>query len=154
MFGHVVWGQELVAHLATGRPYDCTLGAPGAPNPGQLVPTDPVGTWRAVRATSTATLTPPALARVVALRRFGQVPLETFVTALITDFLAHTWDIATAAGREVHLDPTLVPGCLDWAHANIVRGPGAFGTERTAAPDADEQTRLLAFLGRRALARA
>jgi hypothetical protein len=33
---------------------------------------------------------------------------------------------------------------------DAMRGPGAFGPELEAPEDADEQTRLLAFLGRRA----
>ncbi|WP_219418981.1 TIGR03086 family metal-binding protein [Pseudonocardia nigra] len=148
VLGHVVWGQHLVRHLATGVPYASGAGAPGAPNPGQLIPSDPVGTWRAARAASVATLTPDALARVVRMRAFGEIPLEGFVIALVTDFLAHAWDIGAPAGLEVRLDPDLVPGCFAWARTNDLRVPGGVGPEVTPPPGADEQTRFLAFLGR------
>jgi uncharacterized protein (TIGR03086 family) len=152
VLGHVVWGQDLVRHLAAGQEFTSVVGAPGAPNPGQLIGADPLGTWRAARAASLRTLTPDALARTVTLRAFGVVPLEMFVTALVTDFLAHTWDIAFPAGIDVRLDPDLVPGCFAWSRQAEIRGPGGIGPEVTPPPGADEQTRFLAFLGRPAAA--
>jgi uncharacterized protein (TIGR03086 family) len=148
VLGHVVWGQELVRHLATGQPFESQVGAPGAPNPGQLIGADPLGTWRAARAAADAVLTAEALARVVALRAFGEVPLEAFVTALVTDFLAHTWDIEYPAGLDVRLDPDLVPGCFAWSRQFEMRVPGGIGPELTPPAGADEQTRFLAYLGR------
>ena len=148
VLGHVVWGQDLVRHLATGRPFSSTIGAPGAPHPGTLIGPDPLGTWRAARAASLPALTPQALARIVSLEAFGEVPLEAFVTALVTDFLAHTWDIGRPAGIDVRLDPELVPGCFAWSRTLDLRGPGGIGPELTPPTDADEQTRFLAYLGR------
>ena len=72
VLGHVVWGQELVRHQATGQQFASRAGAPGAPNPGQLIGADPLGTWRAARAAADAVLTPAALARVVSTRAFGR----------------------------------------------------------------------------------
>src|ERR1700754_3664344 len=148
VLGHVVWGQDLVRHLATGEPFTSDIGAPGAPHPGQLIGADPLGTWRAARAASLPTLTPEGLARIVSLQGLGEVPLETFVTALVTDFLAHTWDIGAPAGLDVRLDPDLVPGCFAWSRSVALRGPGGIGPALTPPPGADEQTRFLAHLGR------
>jgi uncharacterized protein (TIGR03086 family) len=128
VLGHVVWGQELVRHLATGRTYASTVGAPGAPDPGQLIGADPVGTWRAARAATDPTLTPAALAGIVHLR--------------------HTWDIADPLGIDVRPASDLVPGCFEWARRNVQRVPGGIGPELVPPPGADAQTRLLAFLGR------
>jgi uncharacterized protein (TIGR03086 family) len=152
VLGHVVWGQDLVSHLATGGPFTSQAGAPGAPNPGQLIGADPLGTWRAARDASLPTLTSEALARVVSLRAFGEVPLEGFLTALVTDFLAHTWDIGYPAGIDVRLDPDLVPECFAWSRRVETRQPGGIGPELTPPPGADEQARFLAFLGRGATA--
>ncbi len=148
VLGHVVWGQEMVRHLATGRQYDSRVGAPGAPDPGRLVGADPVGVWRAASASSVATLTPSALTRAVTLRAFGEVPLETFLEALTVDFLAHTWDIGHPAGIDVRLDPALVPGCFAWSREREMRAPGGIGPAVVPPPGADEQARFLAFLGR------
>jgi uncharacterized protein (TIGR03083 family) len=96
VLGHVVWGQDLVRHQAMGLPFASRVGAPGAPDPRRLIGDDPLGTWRAARDASLPTLTPGSLARIVSLRAFGEVPLETFLTALVTDFLAHTRKIVAA----------------------------------------------------------
>jgi hypothetical protein len=50
----------------------------------------------------------------------------------------------------VRLDPELLPGAFAWARDNVVRAPGFFGPELEPPPDADEQTRWLAYLGRAA----
>jgi len=48
----------------------------------------------------------------------------------------------------VRLDPELVPIAFAWARDNVIRVPGFFGPELAPPPDADEQTRWLAYLGR------
>lgn len=148
VLGHVIWGQELVGNLASGRRNDSRLGAPGAPNPGQLAAHDPVATWRAARDASLSALSTEALGRTVTLQAVGDVSLESFVTALTTDFLAHAWDIGATAGIEALFDPDLLPGRLDWASAKAVRGPGMFGPELSPPAGSDSQARLLALLGR------
>jgi len=148
--GHVIWGQEQLAHWATGQDYSRDEGAPGAPHPREMAGTDPVATWRAARAASDATLTEEALGRLVTLPVVGQRPVFAIVTLLVTDLLAHAWDIGHALGLDVRLDPDLIPGSFAWARDNVIRVPGFFGPELTPPPDADEQTRWLAYLGRAA----
>jgi uncharacterized protein (TIGR03086 family) len=148
--GHVIWGQEQLRHWATGRPYAVTAGAPGAPHPGVLAGDDPVSAWRAARAASVASLSDEALTRTVVLPGLGERPLSAIVTLLITDHLAHTWDIGHGIGLDVRLDPELVPVSFAWARDNMIRVPGLFGPELAASPHADEQTRWLAYLGRAA----
>jgi uncharacterized protein (TIGR03086 family) len=148
--GHVVWGQEQLRHWATGQEYSRTTGAPGAPHPGEMAGTDPVATWRAARAATVQTLTEEALGRMVSLPGLGERPVAAVVTLLVTDHLAHAWDIGHALGLDVRLDPELIPGSFAWARDNVFRVPGFFGPELTPPVDADEQTRWLAFLGRAA----
>jgi uncharacterized protein (TIGR03086 family) len=130
--GHVIWGQHQMQAWATGEDYTEKAGAPGAPRPAVMASEEPVATWRSARAASVATLTEETLAR------------------LITDHVAHTWDIGHALGMDVRRDPVLVAVAFDWARANMVRRPGFFGPELTPLAGADEQTRMLAFLGRAA----
>lgn len=148
--GHVIWGQEQLAHWATGQDYGHTEGAPGAPHPGQLAGTDPVATWRASRAASDRTLTDETLGRPVTLPALGELPVSAIVTLLVTDLLAHTWDIGHALGLDVQIDADLISGSFAWARDNVIRVPGFFGPELAPPPDADEQTRWLAYLGRAA----
>lgn len=146
--GHVIWGQEQMRHWATGQEYAQRAGAPGAPHPGEMAGDDPVITWRDARARSVETLTDEALGRKVSLPGLGATPVADLVTLLVTDHLAHTWDIAHCLGMEVRLDPGLVAGSFAWAREHVIRVPGFFGPELSPPSGADEQTRWLAYLGR------
>lgn len=148
--GHVIWGQEQLRHWATGQEYTRTEGRPGAPHPGVMAGSDPVATWRAARAAAAEALTDEALGRTVVLPALGERSLAAIVTLLVTDHLAHTWDIGHALGLDVRLDPELLPGSFAWARDNVIRVPGFFGPELAPPPDADEQARWLAYLGRAA----
>lgn len=148
--GHVIWGQGQLRHWATGEGDPGVAGAPGAPRPGVLAGTDPVATWRAARAACAEALTDEALATTVLLPGLGETPLAAVLDLLVTDHLAHAWDIGHALGLEVHLDLDLVAASLAWARDHVVRMPGYFGPELEPPPAAGEQTRWLAFLGRAA----
>jgi uncharacterized protein (TIGR03086 family) len=148
--GHVTWAQHQLRAWATGENYTQMAGAPGSSHPGEMAGDDPVATWRAARAASVPTLTEQALARTTSIPGMGDVPLVAVVALLLTDTVVHTWDIGHALGMNVELDPALVAVAFDWARANVVRRPGFFGEELAAPVDADEQTRMLAYLGRAA----
>lgn len=152
VMGHVVWGQRLTRGWASGDEYTGKGGAPGAPSPGrdELAGADPAAAWREARAACDAALTPEGLSRRVVSAAFGEIAVESFVELLVTDFLAHTFDIGHALGRDVRLAPELIPVSLAWARDRAVRRPGGIGPELTAPEGADEQTRYLAYLGRRA----
>ena len=152
VMGHVIWGQRLTRGWATGHEYTGKGGAPGAPHPGrdELGGDDPLATWRVERAACYASLTAENLSRRVVSGAFGEIQVEWFVGLLVTDFLAHTFDIGHALGRDVRLAPDLVPGSFARMRERVFRAPGGIGPELTPPEDADEQTRYLAFLGRKA----
>ena len=146
--GHVAWGQGQLGAWATGADFERPQGAPGTPHPGELTGPDPVATWRVARAEADAVLTEETLARTTTITGIGEVPLAGVLPLLITDLTTHSWDIGHALGMDVRLEPELVGAAFEWARANVVRRPGFFDHEVTPPADADEQTRLLAFLGR------
>jgi uncharacterized protein (TIGR03086 family) len=146
--GHVIWGQRQLGAWATGEEYTEREGAPGAAHPAVLAVEDPVATWRAARASSVATLSEEALATLISIPGLGEIPVAAVVALLTTDTVAHTWDIGHATGMDVQLDPVLVDVVFDWARSHVVRRPGFFGPELTPPSAADEQTRMLAYLGR------
>lgn len=148
--GHVIWGQHQLRAWATGEEYTEQAGAPGAPHPAVMAGDDPVATWRAAREMSVAALTEDSLGRTTSIVGLGEVPVAAVVTLLIADHVVHTWDIGHALGMDVRLEPALVTLAFDWARANVVRRPGFFGPELTAPAEADEQCRMLAFVGRAA----
>jgi uncharacterized protein (TIGR03086 family) len=148
--GHVIWGQRQLRAWALDEAYD-EEGGPGSAHPRERTGDDPVATWRAARAAALVTLTEETLAKpVTALAGADPMPLVTIVTLLTTDTLVHAWDIGHALGMDLPQDPELVSAAFEWTRANIIRRPGFFGPELTAPDDADERTRMLAFVGRAA----
>jgi len=151
LVGHVTWGQDLIRSWATGAPFDNRVGGPGAARPGAYLGTDPVGQWGVARDAVTGALTTDGMAREVGTANFGLITVQAFADAMVTDLLAHTWDLGRAVGSEVHLDPDLVAHAQQWAdaHAGGLRNDRGFGPAQRPPPGADAQTRLLAYLGRR-----
>lgn len=91
-----------------------------------------------------------ASARTVHLS-FGDVSASEYLAELTSDLTIHAWDLAKAIGDPDGLDPKLVSFVWDmWApREEMVRGSGIFGNAIDVPEDTDQQTRLLAFLGRR-----
>jgi uncharacterized protein (TIGR03086 family) len=147
--GHVIWGQLQMRAWATGEDFESKTGFPGSTDPGELAGVDPVAVWREARESANAVLNEQTMARRITLHGLGEIPLSTMVTLLTTDQLAHTWDIGHPVGVDVRLDPELLPGSYAWALENVTRQPGFFGPEVTSPAGADEQTKLMAYLGRK-----
>jgi uncharacterized protein (TIGR03086 family) len=114
---------------------------------------DPAATWRALAAGLDAALADP----VVAAHEFdvgppGRLTVERTIDMLVTpDVLVHTWDLARATGLDEHLDAELVHGLLEGMEPldDLLRSSGQYGPRVAVPDDADEQTRLIAFTGRR-----
>jgi len=70
---------------------------------------------------------------------------------LCFDLVVHGWDLARAQGLDDAIAPDDIARVRAHAEAfgDALRSPGAFGPEVAAPSDADDQARLLAFLGRR-----
>ncbi|MFD0686322.1 TIGR03086 family metal-binding protein [Actinomadura fibrosa] len=143
--GHVTGGQHAVRALATGRP------APEVgEDPARFVPGDVATAWRAARKECAAALTADALERPIPLGQLGDLPLGDYLEAYVLEPLVHTWDLAVATGQPSRLDRDLVHHAFATAHviAAPMREDGRLGPALPAPRGADEQTRLLAFLGR------
>ena len=145
--------RDVVGHLVEWVP--AFFEAAGVPGLGQgpSVDDDPVGAWTAVDAALQARLDDPATAALeVAHPRAGTHRFDDAVaTFVLGDVLVHTWDLARATGLDEHLDPELVHDMLAGLEPmdEVLRSSGQFGARVDVAPDADEQTRLIAFTGRR-----
>jgi uncharacterized protein (TIGR03086 family) len=146
--------RDVVAHLVDWVPPFLRDGAgiEIAPAPG--VAEDLVAAWRSLADAVQAVLDDPGVAN----RRFEHpqagshaldVAISTFVCA---DVLVHTWDLATATGQDVVLDPEAVDAYLRQLAAvdeAVLVASGQFGP-RVPVPDgADPQARLVAMSGRR-----
>jgi len=143
---HVTGTQAMFAGLV-GRELD----------PGSSVDDDPLGAWVVARDQTQAALDDPALAGV---EFDGFAGRSTYAEAtdrfLSFDLVVHRWDLARAVGLddEIPADDLAALQAATEAMSEqmgeAMRGPGAFGPELAPPADADAQTRLLAFIGRRA----
>jgi len=114
---------------------------------------DPAATFAAARTVVAGHLRDPeAAAASFEGVVFGHMTFTQAIDRFIaSDLVIHRWDLARAAGVDVVLPPDEVARIRREADGfgEHLRGPGAFGAELTPPEGADEQTRLLAFLGRR-----
>jgi uncharacterized protein (TIGR03086 family) len=121
--------------------------------PGPSVDDDPLGAFEAMRSQVESELADPALADVEYDGFFGRSTFAKAVDQFLSgDLVTHRWDLAKATGGDLTIPPDEIERA--WKDVEVfgdtMRSPGAFGPEIEPPPDADEQTRLLAFLGREA----
>ena len=113
---------------------------------------DPAGAFAAARKAVQANLEDPMQATTEYEGLSGKTTFEKGVGQFVCfDLVVHAWDLARATGIDEHLDPDGVRTILDAApqFGPMLRTPGICGPEVEVPPDADEQTKMLAFLGRR-----
>ncbi|GAA4357886.1 TIGR03086 family metal-binding protein [Angustibacter luteus] len=121
--------------------------------PGPSVDDDPLGAFEAVRTQVEEELADPALADVEFDGFFGRSSFAKAVdTFLSGDLVTHRWDLAKATGGDLTIPQDEIERAWQDVEGfgDALRSPGAFGPEVEVPDDADEQTKLLAFLGREA----
>ncbi|MFC9253891.1 TIGR03086 family metal-binding protein [Amycolatopsis thailandensis] len=151
--GHVIWSLEVLRHHLAGREYTVPNGPAGSEKPGELAGDDPVAAWRETREAAAALLTGDVLDRPAPAWYAANRPDATvtdYLALLTFDTLVHTWDVGSALGIEVRMEPDIVKPSFSLARLIISRTPGTFGPKVKPEPGADQQTRFLAFLGRSA----
>lgn len=143
--------RDVVGHLVEWLPafFFGTWGIALPPSPS--VDEDPVAAWAAVDRAIQSALDDPAVAGRECETRMGRSTFEeTFDMIGTNDVFLHTWDLARAAGLDETLDPdevhTLFVGMepVD----ELLRQSGHYGPRVEVPDDADEQTKLIAFIGR------
>jgi uncharacterized protein (TIGR03086 family) len=143
--------RDVVAHVVTNhRRAIAGLDGSGysAPGRGEDLPQ----AWEAVSGQVGAALRDPVKAQAPLGEEFGSIPFEEFVRRMAcADTLIHGWDLARATGQDEVLDPEAVAVATEilLPEDGDIRMPRAFGAKVPPAADADAQTRLLNFLGRR-----
>jgi uncharacterized protein (TIGR03086 family) len=144
--------RDVVGHLTGWIPG--FFGAHGLEFPPvPSVQDDPVGAWETVQTTLAEALTDPALAARTVETPFSTQSLAETVDMIVTgDVFTHTWDLARATGQDETLDPDqlqLMIAAIGAMPEEALRADGMFGPAIEVSADADDQTKFLAYVGRR-----
>lgn len=113
---------------------------------------DPAAAYRASVSVATDAVTAPGAMETVCHLSFGDFTGAEYSAQLFLDLLIHGWDIAKATHQDTRLPPELVEACIPIAQqmTSLARSTGVYGDDLPVSPDADQQTKLLALVGRRA----
>ncbi|HVT77506.1 MAG TPA: TIGR03086 family metal-binding protein [Acidimicrobiales bacterium] len=137
LLDHMLETQQYFAATAEGRE-----AAPPSPNPPAQISDDPAADLSAVRDAIVASY---ADADVLEQKGFG-------LGAAAGDFLIHGWDVARASQQDATMPPDVAEGVFNFVYGQFTaeNRHGVFKPEIPVAPDADIQTKLLAYAGRAA----
>jgi uncharacterized protein (TIGR03086 family) len=145
--------RDIVRHMVEWVPPFLQGGAGVTLPTGPSVDDDPVGAWRTLNDGIQALLDDPETpTRDFFNEHTGHHPLDEAIAMFILgDVLVHTWDLARATGLDETLDPTEVQVMLEAIEpmGDVLSQSGQYGVPVEVAADASEQTRLIAFTGRR-----
>ncbi len=144
--------RDVVRHLVEWFPAFLASGTGIELPAGPSVDDDPAAAWQAHTDGVQAVLDDPATAdRLLDNPHIGQRPLPGAIDAFYTsDVFLHTWDLARATGQDDRLDPDVCAAMLAGMQPMeaVMRGSGQYGPAFTVPQDADQQSRLLGFIGR------
>ncbi len=112
---------------------------------------DPTDLWNQHRDRLLHALDQPGAVDAVARSPWGHSTVDEFLGFAFYDPLVHTWDLATAVGQRLHLDPQLVDRALemleDPGEGRNLRQPISLA-DAVATTAADATSRLIAATGR------
>lgn len=145
--------RDVVRHLVEWFPPFLERGAGLTLPAGPPVEDDPVTAWTTMSDGIQRILDDPATAsRPFAHPQAGEHRLDEAIGMFfLGDVLIHTWDLARATGQDERLDPAEVHDAYVGMQPfdDALRASGHYGPKVEVAADADEQTKLLGFTGRR-----
>lgn len=141
--------RDLVDHVVAAQAI--FRGLVGRHTPPVDAATEPRAAWATASGLVQGDLDDPVRAGTTFEGHFGTQSFEQAVDRFLNfDLVVHGWDLARATGQDDAIDPDDLERVAAGAAAfgDAMRGPGAFGPEVDPPAGADEQTKLMAFLGR------
>ncbi len=141
---------QVLRHVISAERDSVKLGRLSFPD-GPSAEDEPLPAWRQTRDELQALLEDPTRAAIEFDGFFGPTTLGRAIDDYYCfDLIVHRWDIARATGGDTAISTeeiAFVRAKLE-LYGDAMRMPGVFGAEVEAPAEADEQTRLLAFIGR------
>ncbi|HKG51759.1 MAG TPA: TIGR03086 family metal-binding protein [Actinomycetales bacterium] len=137
-----LWAPELLA--------GSTIEEIGDRFSGDVLGEDPKGAWVRAHSASQAAWASTPEDKPVHLS-FGTVPASEYAEQMLLDLTVHGWDLARGTGGDERLPADAVAHVLGYVRerADEIARSGAFSPP-VPTDASDEQTQLLALLGRRA----
>jgi len=147
--------RELMNHMVGALVMFRDVGVEGSVDPAVFAADHlgdaPATALRTVGAAAVGAWAAPGRIEGMATLPFGEFPAAFALGLPAMDMLVHSWDLATATGQDVEWDRELVSDVAAFSQATFsdpaMRGDD-FGPPVDPGPDADELSRLVAFLGR------
>ncbi len=144
--------RDVVRHLVEWVPAFFRTYAGHDLATGPSVDDDPAGAWAALDASLQQTLVDEEVAAREFEMRGNRYSIEQAIGMFcLGDVLVHTWDLARATGLDETLDADEVHRMVEAMEPmdEALRQSGQYGPRVEVPADADEQTRMIAFTGRR-----
>ena len=149
LVAHVVIGDAQIPGLFAGE----TVAFIEEVDP-SVLGLNPLASWRGTALAAIRAFAAPGSLNERYAHPLGNIRGRTVIGFRVTDSLVHAWDLGQALGEPVMLDPELCEYCLDFwfPMASTLESSGFFRAAMLPADGADAATRLLALLGREAVA--
>jgi uncharacterized protein (TIGR03086 family) len=152
LVNHLVSEQSWIAPLVTEG---LTVPQVGHRLDGDLLGDDPGAAWDAAAKEAVASFSAPGAMEKTVHLSSRDVTGERYAQEVICDLIVHSWDLAKGIGADDDIEPDLVRVCWDLGIPMLrawrkVEGIESLFAAPVAIPDdADLQTKLLAYYGRR-----
>lgn len=142
VLSHQIGVLDGVTRAARGE----EIGMPAAP----VALVDPLAAWNACRDGVLAALDGDGALARSGKYWFGEMTVDTFISIVQWDPLAHAWDISRAAGLDPVPDPELAEASLRTIEpmAAMLRKWKLIGEPVEVSPDRPAMDRFLALIGR------
>jgi uncharacterized protein (TIGR03086 family) len=144
---HIIGENLWAGELFQGK----TVAEVGTTLDGDLTGDDPASAYRRSVEVARKVVETAGAMQATCHLSFGDYSGADYAGQLFMDILIHGWDIAKGTGQDSRLDADLVAHCLPIADAvtRQFRAAGVFGDDLSITGDVDQQTQLLALVGRR-----
>jgi uncharacterized protein (TIGR03086 family) len=142
--------RDIVRHMIEWMPW-MVLTPIGIEPDFPSVDDDPLGAWLTLDAAIQSALDDPTIATSEIEMQLGRFTVERCIDQFLTgDVFLHTWDLARATGGDERLDAARVHDMFLGMEPmdEVLRQSGQFGPRVEVPEDADEQAKLIAFIGR------
>ena len=143
LLGHMVVGNRSYADIARRRQR--------RPAPGEdVLGDDPAAAYRQSAEEVKRAWSDPALLDQTLGSHLGQLSGRTFLGIHLVETVVHSWDLATATGRQTRFDPDIVQGAMEIIQGVLAELPRGtwFDPQLEVSDDLSAIDRLAAFLGR------